>query len=142
MSQQAYPNDAVFLAANKNHKYLSADGLELNVGDKVYQLTKIEGLARPILRTYDVLGRLSDGRVHVKGTIKVETTTHTSELKIAPHTIYKNPIPLIRQRLIDVRYQLDVELPQVKSGLEEILISLGDTVDIEVGQGLSNEEEI
>ena len=137
-----YTNKSTFINAVQANKSLTADGKEIILGDTVYQLSKIEGTNRLILKEFNVQSKLSDGRIAVHSEQMLGTTKNTLNLKVAPNTLYKDPVALVMGVLTDVIYKQEIELPQTRKSLEEILKGFG---KLSEGGGIivgDSEEEI
>ena len=128
-----------FIPAANNHEYKSYDGKRVNIGDKVYQISFVEGTYTPVLFEFEVRQLLNDGRVTLVG----KFNNVTKDVQVHPRNVHTNAMELLEYWLYTISHKLLVELPETKVGLENEIKKIKPDYDftkIQIGELKSGDE--
>lgn len=128
---------AFFKEGGNFNTYNTFDKVTLSQGMIVYQIASIKDTHKFEIRTYQVLDLLPTGKV------KVESIDSHQTFEIIPRNLHSNKEQLLTTWLAHIRYKKEIELVESEQSLLDLLkVHAPNAEQIEVGQGLNENEEI
>jgi hypothetical protein len=132
-------------AKSLSKDYKSYDNISLDINQKVYQVSMIDGTNTPVVFEFSVKEKLSDGRIKIAGSHIINGSSYNKENTVMPNAVHTDPVKLLQEWIVGIKYKLEIELPSLLQGLEGELakyVSPDIIENIKIGNGLNQEMEI
>jgi hypothetical protein len=114
-----FSSHSEFVPAKQVIKCPSADGIDLKIGDVVYQLHKDASGEYKCIQ-YSVMECLADTRIKIVSTTTEQNKTTKLEQVVLSRLTWVQPLPSIIQAFTEQMYQFQIALPKAIESLKQL----------------------